>query len=166
MTFLWSTFWQFSNDPEKHALHGFESLGTVSQRDSKLLEFCASYVSGFLVHNCLKLLCKQCLQQMCIVAVGSFWYYPKQALFKPKKNRSFLLPHAIVYAELIPPKKIRSGIMLFTKDWFRVFRQCLEYFKKKEIVVMKVASHVDGVVYVIVKAISSIQLYRVLYAMI
>jgi hypothetical protein len=56
--------------------------------------------------------------------------------------------------------------MLFTKDWFRVFRQCLEYFKKKEIVVMKVASHVDGVVYVIVKAISSIQLYRVLYAMI
>ncbi len=53
-------------------LHGFESLGTVSQRDSKLLEFCASYVSAFLVHNCLRLLCKQCLQQMGIVAVGSF----------------------------------------------------------------------------------------------
>jgi hypothetical protein len=53
-------------------LHGFESLGTVSLSDSKLLEFCASYVSGFPVHNCLRLLCKQCLQQMGIVTVGSF----------------------------------------------------------------------------------------------
>ncbi len=42
----------------------------------------------------------------------------------------------------------------------------MSYFQKKEIVVMKVASHVDGVVYVIVKATSSIQLYRVIYAMV